>query len=228
MDAVFLSQTALFTGNSPKEIESTLSCIGCQEKHYEKGSMICSAGSSMDALGMVLTGQISIEHYDFWGNRTVMAAIGQGQIFGETYACMPQEPLMVDVVARTEVQVLWLKVHRILHICDHGCPVHSQLIERLMMILARNNLNLSYKISHTTPKSIRGRLLSYLSHQATQYGGNQFSIPFDRQQLADYLHVDRSALSNELSKMQREGLLDYHKDQFILHRKMTEHFSGII
>ncbi len=224
MNAVFLSQTALFAGNSPNEIESTLSCLGCQKKHYKKGSIICSAGSCMDAFGMVLTGQVSIEYHDFWGNRTVMAVVGQGQIFGETYACMPQEPLMVDVVAHTEAQVLWLKVQRMLHICDHHCPIHSQLIERLLMILARKNLNLSHKISHTTPKSIRGRLLSYLSHQATQHGNNQFSIPFDRQQLADYLNVDRSALSNELSKMQREGLLNYHKNQFTLHRKMMEHF----
>lgn len=224
MDAVFLSQTTLFAGSTPKEIESILSCLGCQERHYEKGSMICCAGTCMDALGMVLVGQVSIEHHDFWGNRTVMAAVGKGQIFGETYACMPKEPLMVNVVAQTEVQILWLKVQRVLHICDHHCPVHSELIARLMMILARNNLNLSYKISHTTPKSIRGRLLSYLSHQATQHGDSQFSIPFDRQQLADYLNVDRSALSNELSKMQREGLLDCHKNQFTLHRKMMEQF----
>ena len=79
----------------------------------------------MDALGMVLVGQVSIEHHDFWGNRTVMAAVGKGQIFGETYACMPKEPLMVNVVAQTEVQILWLKVQRVLHIFFHHCPVHS-------------------------------------------------------------------------------------------------------
>ena len=228
MKGTLLANTALFRGTSPQEAEAMLNCLGAMERGYAKGEQIYHSGDYVTDLGMVLSGSILIQTDDLWGNTTVLDKIGPGQIFAETYACVPGEPLMVDVVARTEVQVLWLKVHRILHICDHGCPVHSQLIERLMMILARNNLNLSYKISHTTPKSIRGRLLSYLSHQATQYGGNQFSIPFDRQQLADYLHVDRSALSNELSKMQREGLLDYHKNQFILHRKMTEHFSGII
>ena len=123
---------------------------------------------------------------------------------------------MVNVVAAESTKVLFLDMRKALQICSHACAHHNKLIRNLLSISAQKNLNLSRKIFHTSPKSIRGRLLSYLSYQAVRSGSQSFVIPFNRQQLADYLNVDRSALSNELSKMQRDGLLHVEKNHFDL------------
>lgn len=123
---------------------------------------------------------------------------------------------MVDVVAAEESQVLFLNVERVLQVCPHTCAHHSKLIRNLLLLSAQKNLNLSRKIFHTASKTIRGRLLSYLSYQARRSGSPSFTVPFNRQQLADYLNVERSALSNELSKMQRDGLLLVERNRFTL------------
>lgn len=123
---------------------------------------------------------------------------------------------MVSVVAADTAEILFLDISRVLHICSNTCVFHSKLIGNLLFISSQKNLNLSRRIFHTSSKSIRGRLLSYLSFQATQHGSCDFEIPFNRQQLADYLSVDRSAMSNELSKMQRDGLLSVKRNHFIL------------
>ena len=166
--------------------------------------------------GLVLTGSVLIENNDLWGNTTVLDSVGPGQIFAETYACTSGEPLMVNVVAAEPVDVLFLNMDRVLQVCSHACTHHNRLIRNLLSISAQKNLNLSRKIFHTASKSIRGRLSSYLSYQAIRSGSHSFTIPFNRQQLADYLNVDRSALSNELSKMQKEGLLKVDKSRFEL------------
>ena len=137
-------------------------------------------------------------------------------MFAETYACVPGVPLMISVVAAEAAEILFLDMSRILHPCTNACEFHNQLVRNLLSVASQKNLNLSWRIFHTSSKSIRGRLLSYLSFQAAQHGSRDFVIPFNRQQLADYLSVDRSALSNELSKMQRDGLLKAHRSHFTL------------
>ncbi len=216
MTGALLANTALFRGASPQEAEAMLNCLGAVERSYCKGERICRSGDYMTDLGMVLSGSVLIQTDDLWGNTTVLDKAGPGQIFAETYACVPGEPLMVDVVAAEAARVLFLKVERVLHVCSHTCAHHSKLIRNLLLLSAQKNLNLSRKIFHTSAKTIRGRLLSYLSYQARRSGGPSFSIPFNRQQLADYLNVERSALSNELSKMQRDGLIRLEKNQFTL------------
>lgn len=193
-----------------------LNCLGAMERGYAKGEQIYHSGDYVTDLGMVLSGSILIQTDDLWGNTTVLDKIGPGQIFAETYACVPGEPLMVDVVAAEESQVLFLNVERVLQVCPHTCAHHSKLIRNLLLLSAQKNLNLSRKIFHTASKTIRGRLLSYLSYQARRSGSPSFTIPFNRQQLADYLNVERSALSNELSKMQRDGLLVVERNRFTL------------
>lgn len=193
-----------------------LACLGAEERRFGKGEMIYRTGDVVTALGMVLTGRVLIESNDLWGNATVLDSVAPGRIFAETYACALGEPLMVDVVAAEPAEVLFLNVERVLKVCSNACDYHNRLIRNLLFISAQKNLNLSRKIFHTAPKSIRGRLLSYLSHQAVRNGSNCFTIPFNRQQLADYLNVDRSALSNELSKMQKEGLLKVDRNKFEL------------
>lgn len=216
MNYSFLVHTALFRGTNEKEAKEMLGCLGSFEKSYNKGAMILRVGDCTDDMGMVLSGSVNIEIDDLWGNKTILGHVQAGQLFAETYACIPGEPLMVSVVAAEKSEILFLNAARLLTTCQNSCANHNKLIRNLLQISASQNLSLSRRSLHTSSKSIRGRLLSYLSEQAKQSGSYQFTIPFNRQQLADYLGVDRSALSNELSKMQKEGLLAFEKNHFSL------------
>ena len=142
--------------------------------------------------------------------------MGKGQVFAENYAAIPGQELVCDVVASEDTEVLFLSMNKMLTTCQRGCAFHSLIIHNMLRISAQKNLNMSSRMMHTASKSLRDRLLSYLSEQATLNGSAHFKIPFDRQQLADYLAVDRSAMSNELSKMQKDGLITYHKNEFTL------------
>ena len=216
MNFLYLSKTALFQGSTAEETEKILSCLGAEEKHYRKEEIICHMGDTVTSLGVVISGSVLIENDDIWGNRSILDRVGPGQIFAETYACVPGEKLMVNVTAAEDTVILFLDVGRIIRTCPNSCAYHSKLIRNLLSISAQKNLNLSRRIFNTSSKTIRGRLLSYLSDQAVQRGEQQFDIPFNRRQLADYLGVDRSAMSNELSKMQREGLIRVERNHFEL------------
>ena len=211
-----LAASALFSGMTPQETAEVLRCLGAERRVFQKGEMICRAGEAAAALGVVLSGRVLIGRDDFWGNTTVLDSVGPGQIFAEAYACTPGEPLMVNVAAAEAAEVLLLPAERMLTPCAAGCPHHGKLLRNLLALTARKNLGLSRKIFYTAAKSIRGRLLSYLSDQALRTGSRSFTIPFNRQQLADYLNVDRSALSSELGRMRREGLLLAEKNRFTL------------
>ena len=216
MDAALLTQTALFRGMRPEEAEDVLACLGTEERAYPKGTAVCRVGERVSALGVVLHGRVLIETCDLWGRTAVLDSVGPGQIFAEAYACLPEEPIMVDVSAAEDTQILFLEVARILQICPQTCSHHSLLIQNLLRLTAQKNLTLSRKIFYTTSKSIRGRLLAYLSDQAVRTGSRSFTIPFNRQQLADYLNVDRSALSAELGRLRREGLVRTWRSHFVL------------
>ncbi|HJA35266.1 MAG TPA: Crp/Fnr family transcriptional regulator [Firmicutes bacterium] len=217
MDPLFLTKTPLFQGIAPKELEQMLECLGASARQYGKGQTIYHVGETVEQMGVVVTGSVHVVQDDVWGNRSIWAQVGPGQVFAETYASLPGEVLNVGVEAVEETQVLFLDVGRVLQVCPGGCPFHSRLLRNLLQVMALKNLNLTRKISHITPRSIRERMLAYLSNEAVRQGTMDFRIPFNRQQLADYLSVDRSALSAELSKMKREGLLDYQKNHFMLH-----------
>lgn len=216
MDTALLSQSALFRGANSDEIEAMLGCLVAKTRCYGKGALIYGAGQTVTALGLVLHGSVLIQSEDAWGRATVMDSLGPGQIFAETYACTPGEPLMVNVLAAEPCEVLFLRVSRIFEFEENGCPHQRRLLRNLLALFAQKNLTLSRKIFHTSAKTIRERMLSYLSDQAIRAQSRSFSIPFGRQQLADYLNVDRSALSNELSKMQREGLIQVRRNHFVL------------
>ena len=216
MDYLFLSKTVLFRGISPEEVKSMMNCLQAFTKRYPRGVIIHHAGDAIHSVGMVLSGSVSIENDDIWGNKSILDRVTPGQIFAETYACLPGEPLMVNVVAVEPTEVLFLHTDKMFTVCSNTCMFHSKLVRNMLSISAQKSLNLSRRIMHTSSKSIRGRLLSYLSFQATKHGSLEFEIPFNRQQLADYLSVDRSAMSHELSKMQRDGLLKVERSRFIL------------
>lgn len=216
MDYHFLAKTILFQGASAGEVEAMMVCMDAKTKRYSRGQTIYHAGDVIRSIGLVLSGSVSVESDDVWGNKSILDHVSAGQVFAETYACVPGEPLMISVVAAEECEVLFLDMERVLYICSKACSFHNQLIRNLLFVASQKNLNLSRRIFHTSSKTIRGRLLSYLSFQAAQHGSREFDIPFSRQQLADYLSVDRSAMSNELSKMQRDGLVETNRSHFRL------------
>ncbi len=218
MDYNFLSKTMLFRGIAAEEIQAMMACLAAEQKSYDKGVTIYQTGSCVQSLGLVLSGSVQIESNDLWGNKSILDRVPAGAVFAETYACIPGEPLMVCVVAAEKSEIVFLRAARLMQTCPSTCPQHQKLTENLLQISAQKNLILSRRMFHMSPKTIRGRLLSYLSFQTAREGTYDVTIPFNRQQLADYLGVDRSALSNELGKMQKEGLLTVRKNRFIVQR----------
>ena len=211
----FLTKTQLFRGSSPQEIEAMLGCLAARERRYKAGARIHRMGDVIATAGVVLEGSVRIESVDRWGNVSVLGVKKVGEIFGEAYAAVPNEPLMVDVIAAEDTAVLFLNLAKMLTTCTHACPHHARVSASVTAIIARQSLNLSRRILHVAPKTIRSKVLAYLSDVAERTGENEFDIPFDRQQLADYLGVDRSALSAELSRMQKAGLIETRRSHFV-------------
>ena len=205
----------LFKGMSEKERASCLSALHAQERSYKKGSMILQAGDSTSRMGMVLTGSVTVESNDIWGNRTILSHVGKGGYFAETYALLPEERMMVDVRANEDSCILFLDIGGALNKVSFE-SWKEKLLKNILIISSHKNLILSGRSFHTAPKSCRGRLLSYLNTVALQEGSAEFTIPFNRQQLADYLNLERTNMSKELSRMKRDGMIECRKSHFKL------------
>ena len=216
MDIHLLAGTRLFQGIREHEIEAMLTYFSAEERTYGKDAYIYRAGDVTGRLGVVMEGAVNIIKDDVWGNRKIIENIGGGQIFGGTYACLKGEPLMVDVQASERSRILFMDVNRILTTCSSSCDFHNRLIRSLMYVLAGKNLMLTKKMDIITPKSLRERVMVYLSQESVKQGCRTVTVPFNRQQMADYLSVDRSALSAELSRMQRDGVISYEKNRFTI------------
>ena len=216
MDAVQLQKTKLFRELTDSEIAEALQVLEAHEKRYEKGETILNAGSATERMGLVLDGSVTIESNDAWGNRTIISHVERDQVFAETYALLPREPMLVDVTANENCRILFLHCGRIRDVKGIPDAWVLKCIANLLTISAHKNMILSSRSFHTAPKSIRGRVMAYLNTVALQKHSRAFDIPFDRQQLADYLNVERSALSKELGNMQRDGMIRVRKSHFIL------------
>ncbi len=219
-----IRHSRLFTGISDKEISSMLTCLSGVKKSYNKGDFVFRAGEITSSLGLVLSGSLHIIGEDFWGNRNILTQIGPTGLFAETYACAGNTPLEVSVITVQPGEILFLDVGKVLNACSSSCEFHSRLIYNLMWVLAEKNLMLTEKLNHITKRTTREKLLSYLSQEAQKHKNSNFSIPFNREELAAYLSVDRSALSNELSKLKNQGLISFSKNHFNLHLKGGELF----
>lgn len=211
-----LSNTQLFRGLEDAEIEALLNCLNTTKRSYKKGEVILLEGSITENIGVVLSGMAMISCSDIWGNSSVLGNVAPGSVFAEVYACVPGQPMLVTVSAAEDTSVLFMNVRRVLATCTNSCIFHTRLLQNLLTVCAYKSLQLSQRIQHTSSKSIRGRLMSYFSECAKRFGSNSFLIPYNRQQLADYLNVDRSTMCNELSKMQKDGIIEYNKNQFLL------------
>lgn len=216
MNYFFLSNTNLFHGVKEDEIRHMLSCLGAREKNYRKNETIYRVGDTVHEIGLVESGSVNIIVNFYWGSSHIFGHVEKGKIFAENYAAVPGKELICDVVAAEDSKILFLDLTKLLTTCQNGCSFHQRLIHNLLRISALKSLALSSRMMHTAPKAMRGRLLSYLSEQAMVNGSTHFTIPFDRQQLADYLGVDRSAMSHELSKMQKDGLITFKKNEITL------------
>ena len=212
----FLARTQLFAGSASDQIDAMLGCLDVHESTYRKGAYVHRMGDVIKTVGLVVEGSVRVESVDVWGNVSVLGVAGPGGMFGEAYAAVPDEPLMVDVVAAESSTVLFLNLGKVLATCPRACPNHARTSRNMTAIIARHSLALSRRILHVAPKTIRGKVLAYLSDMAERTGRREFDIPFDRQQLADYLGVDRSALSAELSRMQKAGLIETRRSHFVL------------
>lgn len=213
MNLDFISKTALFRGCSKDDIGKMAMHLGFRTRKYKKGTVIFSEGSITVNLGLILSGSIRIEHNDFWGNKSILDVAEAGGIFAEAYACIPNEPMIIDVIANDDCEILFIGAAKLFEPCA-VCKGQNRLIQNLVTICAQKNLQLSRRSLHTSPKTIRGRLLSYFLQQMSVQGSNKITVPFDRQQLAEYLNLDRSALSKELGKMKKDGLIEYRKNRF--------------
>ena len=207
-----LENTPIFRGATAQQVQKMLGMLLPGIKNYVRGETICRAGETVSSLGIILTGRATIELCDAWGNRSIIERLEPGEVFAEAYACLPGEPLMVSVTADALTRVMHIDVNRLLAM--GLVPEQTMLTTNLVRIMARKNVTLSQRMMNISARTIRARLLSYLSQQAIRAGSNRFTIPFNRQELADYLGVERSALSAQMSKMKEEGLIDYRKNEF--------------
>ena len=211
-----LKHTQLFSGVGDDDISAMLNCLQAKIRTFQKGDYVFREGEHIDHITVLLDGKLLIQHDDFWGNRNIVHVIRVGEMFGEAYAAPESGVLLNDVIAEEDSTIIVFDVKRILTICSSACRFHSMVVQNLLFSISEKNRKLLQKIGHMSKRSTRAKLLSYLSEEAKRHNSRHFSIPFTRQQLADFLCVDRSAMSNELCKMRDEGLLIFDKNEFTL------------
>lgn len=217
MNSDILKNSHLFHNISEQDISIILKELQAKCVKYKNGDVIFPVGSKAEGVGLVLSGEVLFTHTDIHGHYTIFERIAPGEIFEEAHAFAQEKILIVDMVARKTTEVLFFNIDRLLLLQqENNNQLYHQLIRNLLKMLSTKVLDLKKKIKYISPKSIRDRCLTYLYDQAKFYESNSFDIPFNRQEMADYLNVDRSSLSAELIKMQQDGLLLYEKNHFTL------------
>lgn len=211
-----LKQTKMFAGVSEDEIGSMLSCLDARLREYKRGEYVLRQGEHLDHITVLVSGELHIQHDDYWGNRTIVSRIAVGDMFGEAYIAPESGALLNDVLAVEDSAVMFFDVRRIMTACPSACRFHSAVIGNLFFAISEKNRRLVQKLGHISKRTTREKLISYLSEEAKRHNSASFEIPFNRRQLADFLSVDRSAMSNELCKMRDEGLLEFDKNRFRL------------
>ena len=211
-----LKKSQLFSGVAEDEIEAMLDCLSAELRTYQKGSYVLHQGEYLHHITVLVAGSLLIQKDDFWGNRSIVNKINVGEMFGEAYVAPGSEALLNDVIATEDSAIIFFDVHKILTTCSSACRFHAMVIQNLFYAISVKNRSLVQKLGHMSRRTTREKLLSYLSEQAKKQGTSSFEVPFNRQQLADFLSVDRSAMSNELCKLRDEGLLSFERNRFQL------------
>lgn len=211
-----LKKSVLFSGVKEEDIRALLSCVEAKVRRYGKGEYVLQQGEYLDDIAVLTEGSLHIQNDDYWGNRSILGRITIGEIFGEAYAFSREEPLMNDVVAIEDSTVMFINAKKVISTCSSACRFHTLVVQNLFSVLSEKNKKLVQKLGHIGKRSTREKLISYLSQESKRQKSAEITIPFNRQQLADFLSVDRSAMSNELCKMRDEGLLTFRKNVFRL------------
>lgn len=211
-----LKKTKLFSGVGEEDVTSMLSCLGARLKSYKKGEFVLRQGEHLSDIVVLVDGKLHIQKDDYWGNRSILGLIDVGEMFGEAYVSPESSSLINDVVAVEDSTAIFFDVKRIITTCPSACRFHSMVVQNMFFAISEKNRKLVQKLGHMSKRTTREKLISYLSEEAGRQNSSSFSIPFNRQQLADFLSVDRSAMSNELCKMRDEGLLEFEKNKFRL------------
>ena len=213
-DLIFEVNSPLFNGIKPEERKPMLSCIGYHIGSFRKGEIIAFEAENLKHIGIVISGAVDMIKEDLWGNRTMLVRMRKDELFGETFACGSDNLSVVSFLAYEDSKILFLPFDRVMHSCTMACTFHHRLIENMVSIIAGKNRDLMRKVEVVSKRSIREKLLAYLSIQAQVQKSRYFEIPLGRVELADYLCVDRSALTRELAKMKEDGLIDYDRNCF--------------
>jgi len=214
--SVVLEKCPLFNGIKKNDLMKMLNCLGAKVEHFDKKYTVMAEGNPSKYIGIVLSGSVQIARTDYYGNRSILAEMGEGETFAEAFACAELSSVPVSVTAVDPCDVMLIDCSHILHTCSNNCGFHQQLIFNLMKDLAVKTLLFHQKIEIVSKRTTRDKLMTYLSMYAKKVNSNIFEIPFDRQELADYLEVDRSGLSAELGKLRNEGILECTKNRFEL------------
>lgn len=217
-----LKRTRLFAGLGEEEIRAMTGCLGAALRSCRKGEYVLRAGEHIQSIMLLLEGALLIQKDDYWGKRSIISMIGVGEMFGEAYTAPESGALMNDVLALEDSVVMVFDVRRVLTLCPSACRFHSLTVQNLFFAVCEKNRRLMSKLALSTGRSTRDKLMAYLSEEAKRQGSAAFTIPFNRQQLADFLSVDRSAMSNELCKMRDDGLLSFERSHFTLY-ELPEH-----
>lgn len=217
-----LKKSRLFAGVGEADIEAMLDCLSAKLRGYKKGEYVLREGERVDNVMLLASGSLNIQKDDFWGNRSIINHISAGEMFGEAYIAPESGPLLNDVIALEDSDVMFFDFRKILTVCSSACKFHTIVIQNLFFAISEKNRQLVQKLGHMSKRTTRDKLISYLSEQAKRSGSSTFSIPFNRQQLADFLCVDRSAMSNELCKLRDEGLLTFERSRFTLISRINE------
>lgn len=211
-----LRQCPLFVHISDEDMIPMLGCLGGHVVSYAKKETILWEGEPARNIGIILAGAAQLVQMDYFGNRNIVANVGVSELFGESFACAGVEELPISIVAAEKSRILFLDCLKITHFCGNACAFHRQIIFNLLKVVAEKNLIFHRKIEVTSRRSTREKLMAYLMQQAKIQQNSCVEIPYDRQELADYLAVERSGLSAEISKLRREGILECRKNRFVL------------
>ena len=204
----------LFQGIKPDERNAMLGCIGYHIGTFKKGDIVAFEGDNLKHIGIIMKGSVDMVKEDLWGNKTMLVRMRKDELFGETFACGSDNLSVVTFLVSEDAQILFMPFDRVMHSCTMACQFHHRLIENMVKIIADKNRDLMRKVDVVSKRTIREKLLAYLSIQAQVQNSRYFEIPLGRVELAEYLCVDRSALTRELAKMKEDGLIDYDKNCF--------------
>ncbi len=211
-----IKKAPLFKDVSDENIVKFLGCSKGKVKTYKKNEIIFLSGNVSENMGLMIEGTAHVVSEDFWGNKTIVGELHQREIFGEVFA-IQQIPLENTVIAKSTVTILLINTMLILNPCKEGYEFHDTIVKNLILILARKTMNMNRKLEHITKRTMKDKILSYLSSVSEKEKKKTFEIPYNRTELSEFLCVDRAALSKELSKLQKEGFIDYKKNTFTLH-----------